>query len=72
MYNHADNDAINATMTVTAGGIPAIIAAMMNHPNNPVVNNYGCSALANLACNACAHCYSPAPIQIHVLMLAVP
>ena len=70
--NRTDNDANNAAMMVTAGGIPVIIAAMINYPNNPAVNKNGCLALANLTCNACAHCYGPAPTHISTLMLVVP
>ena len=72
MYNRPDNVAKMDAMMVTAGGIPAIIAAMIKHPNNPAVNKNGCSALANLTCNACVHCYSPAPTHISAITLAVP
>ena len=59
-YNEpACNDANNVAI-VTAGGIPAIVAAMHNYPHDVNLNTVGCHALAALAGAASQHgtkCY---------------
>ena len=42
----------NKITIAAAGAIPIIIAAMQKHANDVGVNQYGCHALGNLACNA--------------------
>ena len=68
ILNHAGDNA-HAVAVVAAGGIPAFIAAMQNHLNDPSIIENGCSALLNLTGNAGAHCYDQVSPSISALNL---